>query len=381
MNTAAAPISTEKFSFTSSIAADVWSPKPDAKAYEWWYFDALSDDGRDAVVIIFLDNFIFSPRYNRKKVSGSKFKVQSSKLAEEPETLNIKPETHENVPAVAFFYYRDGKIVYRAINEYDANEFSASETEPSCRIGENFFRFESAPYGSGYFISIKTPFRKDCRLEAQFEWLSIECDFVPSEKIKSDDSHVWNLVVPRADVSGKISISGGKAKDSKTVSFRGTGYHDHNHDHRRLTDAVDEWQWGRAHFSDASAVYYRYKERGTNEIITKLFTILDSELRTRNAEYEQQQLKRDIFGIKYPQRLTFLTEDNVRLRVKQTKVIDASFFYLRFLSEMTLTLRDGKPRKAVGITEYLNPKALKNRFFDWMIDMRIGRHGKSAILR
>ena len=57
----------EKFSFTSSVAADVWTPKPNAKAYEWWYFDAISDDGRDAVVIIFLDNFIFSPRYNRRK--------------------------------------------------------------------------------------------------------------------------------------------------------------------------------------------------------------------------------------------------------------------------------------------------------------------------
>jgi hypothetical protein len=29
------------------------------------------------------------------------------------------------------------------------------------------------------------------------------------------------------------------------------------------------------------------------------------------------------------------------------KIIDSSFFYLRFLSEMTLTLRDGKPRKTV----------------------------------
>ena len=35
-----------------------------ARRLEWWYFDALSEDGRDAVVIIFLDNFIFSPRYN-----------------------------------------------------------------------------------------------------------------------------------------------------------------------------------------------------------------------------------------------------------------------------------------------------------------------------
>src|SRR5215204_3806692 len=107
----------EKFSFTSSIAADVWSPKTNSKAYEWWYFDALSDDGRDAVVIIFLDNFIFSPRYNRAKASNPKSQT---------------PDSKSTVPAVAFTYYRDGKAVYRAINEFDGSEFSASGSSPEC---------------------------------------------------------------------------------------------------------------------------------------------------------------------------------------------------------------------------------------------------------
>src|SRR5215203_3027736 len=157
----------EKFSFTSSVAADVWSPKPDAKAYEWWYFDALSDDGRDAVVIIFLDNFIFSPRYNKNQVNPTK------------------------TPAVAFTYYRDGKPVYRAINEFGDGDFSASETAPECRIGENFFKFESAPYGSGFFISVKACLRKNCTLEAQFEWLAIESDFLPQKANSEQNAHIW----------------------------------------------------------------------------------------------------------------------------------------------------------------------------------------------
>jgi carotenoid 1,2-hydratase len=345
----------EKFSFTSSIAADVWSPKSNSKAYEWWYFDALSDDGRDAVVIIFLDNFIFSPRYNKHLTNPAR------------------------TPAVAFTYYRDGKPVCRAINEFQEEEFSASESEPSCRIGENFFRFESAPYGSGYLISINTTFRKNCQLEAQFEWLAIESDFLPDKPINSGGAHVWNLVVSRADVSGRITVKDENGKEMNTVHFRGTGYHDHNYDNRWLPETVQDWQWGRAHFTDCSAVFYRYKEL-TGGATTKLFTIRNGELRTREAEYDEQQFTRDIFRIKYPQRLTFLTADNIRLRVKQTKIIDASFFYLRFLSEMTLTLRDGKPRKSIGITEYLNPKALKYRWLDWLVSMRIGRHGRGAFL-
>jgi carotenoid 1,2-hydratase len=346
----------ERFSFTSSIAADVWSPKPNAKAYEWWYFDALSDDGRDAVVIIFLDNFIFSPRYNKNSVNPAK------------------------TPAVAFTYYRDGKPVYRAINEFNDSEFSASEDEPACKIGENFFRFESAPYGSGYLISIKAKLRKNCSLDAQFEWVAIESDFLPQKAMDQSDAHAWNLVVSRADVSGRIIVKNEKGKELNTVHFRGTGYHDHNYDNRWLPETVRDWQWGRAHFSDATAVFYRYQEFGADSDTTKLFTIRNGELRENDAEYDEQQFARDIFGIRYPQRLTFSTGNNLRLRVKQTKIIDASFFYIRFLSEMTLTLRDGKPRKSLGITEYLKPKALKYRWLDWLVSMRIGRNGKGSFL-
>jgi hypothetical protein len=50
------------------------------------------------------------------------------------------------------------------------------------------------------------------------------------------------------------------------------------------------------------------------------------------------------------------------------------------MGEATLTLRDGKPRRMPVMTEYLNPTALKFRWLDWMIDMRIGRNGRAALL-
>lgn len=353
----------ENFSFTSSIAADVWQPKANPQAFEWWYFDALSEDGRDAVVIIFLDNFIFSPRYN-KSVQNPKSKIQNPK---------------SSVPAIAFTYYRDGKPKYRAINEFSPEEFSADENKPSCTLGNNFFRLDSAPYGSGYMLSVNAVLRKNCRLEAHFEWLSVESDLL-SNKPVNNAAHSWNLAVSRADVTGRISVSDAAAKNIDVIHFRGTGYHDHNLDNRWLPDTVSDWQWGRAHFSDATAVFYRYKEIGEESATTKLFIVKNDTLADHDASYEEQNFSRDTFGIKYPKRLRFVTEENRRLRVKQTQIIDSSFFYLRFLSEMTLTLRDGKPRQAIGITEYLKPKTLKYRWLDWLTNMRIGRNGKGAFL-
>ncbi len=373
MTTAAQPASNERFAFSSSIAADVWHPKDNSEAFEWWYFDALSDDGRDAVVIIFLDNFIFSPRYN-----SSNRKI--NRLAEKLRRKKDATLCQKCFPAVAFTYYRDGKPQYRAINEFLPEEFSAGETEPSCKIGDNNFRLDTAPYGSGYTLSINAKLRKNRNLKANFEWLSIESDFLPNQPINAADAHSWNLVAARADVSGRINVEDDTGKARDTIHFRGTGYHDHNLDHRWMPETVADWQWGRAHFADATAVFYRYNEHGAPQATTKLLTVRDNNLRDRDAIYEETNFTRDVFGIKYPQRLTITTEDNVRLRVKQTKIIDASFFYLRFLSEMTLTLRDGKARKTVGITEYLNPKALKYGWLDWLTNMRIGRHGKGSFL-
>jgi carotenoid 1,2-hydratase len=344
---------TGNFSISSSIADDVWHKKDAPKAYEWWYFDALSDDGRDCVVIIFLENFIFSPNYNSSK--NSQF------------------------PAVSFTYYRDGKPIYRAMNEFSNNDFSTSETEPFCKIGDSEMRFEKAPYGSGYLLTINAVLHKNRKLKATFEWLLIESDFKPINAINSSNIHSWNLVAPRADVTGSIEVFRRNGKSKDKIQFRGTGYHDHNFDTRWLPETVENWQWGRCHFADSTVVFYRYNEI-EGETTTKLFVVKNGEFRELNARYEEENFGRDIFGLSYPKRLRFATDENIRLRVKQIKIIDSSFFYLRFQSEMTLILRDGKPRKMIGISEHLSPKALKFRWLDWLVNMRIGRNGKGSFL-
>jgi carotenoid 1,2-hydratase len=363
----AEPVRLEKFSYSSSVAADVWHPQTDARAYEWWYFDALSDNGREAVVVIFLDNFIFSPRYNKNSANNEERSANDGRPA--------------RFPALVFIYYRDGKPLYRAINEFSPEQFSAGEDAPSCRLGESEFKFESAPYGSGYLLKINATLRKNRKLKATLEWLSIESDFLPeTDTAAAPHSHNWNLVAPRSDVTGKIEVfePDGKLKDVR--HFRGTGYHDHNTDSRWLAETVSEWQWGRAHFTDATAVFYRYKECGSDAPTTRLFLVKNGEFQALDAECEESDFHRNIFGMKYPRRLDFTTAENVKLTIRQTDSIDASFFYLRFLSEAEIKCPDGSRHEAFAITEHLAPKALKYRWLDWLTDMRIGRGGKGSFL-
>ena len=270
--------------------------------------------------------------------------------------------------------------MFRCINEYSANEFSADPAWPHCEIGESFFRYDKAPYGDGYKVEVRAPLRGGKKLHASFEWLSVESNLLPDAPGGSSAGHSWNLVAPRSDVTGKITVEGPGKKEHNEINFRGTGYHDHNLDERWLPDAVSRWSWGRAHFGDATAVFYDYHPLEGGNPISSLFLIDDRGLNIHDVGMEVISEKRDIFGLKFPNRLRMDTPDGTTLEVRRKCVIDSSFFYARYLFEGTLTLDNGNPHTSCGIGEFLAPWKLRRGVFDRLIDMRIGRHGRSAFL-
>lgn len=363
------------FFLTSSIKEEIWHPKTNPKAFEWWYFDALSDDGTEAVVIVFFDNFIFSPRYNhltkQTSLPEKAFRFFDSSIIEDESISENK-----RVPAVAFVYYKNGKPYYRAYNEFSPEDFSSNTDNPNCTIGKNFFKFEQAPYGAGYTVSINANLPKHLKLEAHFEWLSVESNLLADNFSRTEKSHFWNLVAPRSDVTGRITVAENTGKNRDVIHFRGSGYHDHSLDNRLLPDFADYKHKGRAHFADATAIFCRYAECGENT--TKLCIVRDGELNIFDATCREENFLRDRFGIKYPSLIFLEAEDKIKLTLKQSQIIDSNFFYLRFLSEAEFTEKGFAPHKTICITEHIEPKMLKYRRLNYLFDMRIGRNGKPA---
>lgn len=347
-----------RLAFTSSVAADVWHPQKEDKSYEWWYFDALSDDGREAIVIVFLDNFIYSPRYNR-------------------ESRSIKG--NERCPAVSFTYFVDGKIVYRSVNEFHHSDFKAELGTPRCSIGESAFRFDSESYGSGYSVTVSASLPGERRVIAELEWLAVECDLhAETSEMDAAVVHCWNMVTPRADVTGRITLTDKSGRELNVHHFRGTGYHDHNLDNRWLAKTVQHWHWGRAHFADMTAVFFRYRENGQDDAVTKLLIVRDGRLEDRSVEFDEQAYVRDKLGIRYPSLLNLRSDDGVRLKVKPIDVVDSSFYFLRFTSEISIEL-DGTPEHSTtGLTEFIAPKTLRYRWLNWLSDIRTGKDGRSS---
>lgn len=356
---------------SSSIAGDVWHDETPDTAYEWWYFDALSDDGRDALVIIFLSNFIFSPRYNRMATAS----LRQSKQA----------HNSPRHPAVAICFYRDGHPLFRAINEYAAGEFSASPTQPEAHIGPNTFRLVETSAGPRYELSISTKLRRNRILQAQLIWTMTDGNFFDEENDVGPDAalHHWNMVAPRCDVSGEIKVSERSGERFFESQYRGTGYHDHNRDGRWMPQTIAEWQWGRIHFPRSTAVFYRYRERDKTEHTTRLYLVQDGSLTACSPQFSEDRRRRHLFGLRYPRLLRL--QGNAggalpTLSVRQERVVDGSFFYLRFLSEATLETTDGRVQHATGISEHLAPRSLSFPWLQWLIDMRIGRNGRGAFL-
>lgn len=368
------PNKPDNFSILSSIADDVWRGATAPEAYEWWYFDAVSESGRDLLVIIFLTNFVFSPRYNRQA-------SDSSKEISQPGALPVK-----QIPAIAFTLYRDGRPVLRSISEHTAAEFFASSEHPACRIGASNFHFVPHSEGGTYHIEINAPLRRGRTLAARFTWRIVAGDLrTPCvADTPSSATHEWNMVAPRCAVAGEWTITK-RDGASEPHEFRGTGYHDHNRDNRFLPATIAEWQWGRAHFRNSTVIYYRYREHEPT-FITRLLTVENDELKIYMPLYTGDRVRRHHFGLRYTRQLGFATADadtneQLTLHADQSRVVDGSFFYLRFAGTANLHRGNNQtPETAPLISEHLAPRALRWRWLDWLTNMRISRRNRPSFL-
>ncbi|MFM8440104.1 MAG: hypothetical protein ACKN97_02335 [Acidobacteriota bacterium] len=344
-----------EFNVTSSVTDDVWHPSSGAEAYEWWYFDAMSDDGRDSVVVIFLDNFIFSPRYN----------AHSASSASRPKRF----------PALALFYYRDGRPLFRAINEFAEKDFEASTSTPQCRIGPNSFELTHEGGELRYRLSLRGLMSGGSTVNADLEWVARERTEFRPNSTPTIIGHNWNLVMPRARVTGTFEFS-----DREGFVFQGDGYHDHNHDRRWMPSVIKEWQWGRAHFKDSTAVVYDYLT-AEGRRVSKIIRATDDALTVEDAVLKSESRRFDIFGLRHPVRAEYKTESGITVSLRSLTVADSSFFYVRRVAEMGLSIAGKECETARGLSEFLVPSPLRWRWLDRLVDMRIGRHGKGAKLK
>ncbi|HEV7700391.1 MAG TPA: hypothetical protein VGO43_09205 [Pyrinomonadaceae bacterium] len=335
--------------YCSNLAGSAWHGSQAGGAFERWRFDALSDDGSEALVIEFTDNYPLSPRY----VAGAS--AHDLRLA----------------PAVSLAYSVDGKIVLRALNEYEGDAFHAGDGVGG-RIANSSFNFMTANYGAGFVIKLDL-LTSNGRITGGLEWISIETDLLPDPEEDMSSSLTINMAVSRADVSGRLTLTSKNGDALRAAHFRGTGYHEHLRSEGPLTTRF--MCQGHAHFSDATAVVAFIEPTVRNAASSRLSTVRNGEMLSQDATLEMSDLKRDRYGMRVPGQMAFATDDGVKLQLRPLRVVDRGFLSTAMTCEAVLHVGDGKPRRTAGLLEFCSPARMRHTTVRWLHDLRIERKG------
>ncbi len=331
----------------SSLTDDVWH-KLGNNSYEWWYFDAISDNGYSLVVTFFC-GLPFSPYYNEKIVQAQ-------------EGIGVAdPKQHT---AIYLCLYKNKKLLAYILNEYPEQHFFAALDNPKVIIGNNILTYSS---DNGFSVKINDLALWGKRVKGE---IFFKPEFFPSiDSHNSDQEHTWNCVAPRCKVNGELTITG--IIKTRKISICGIGYHDHNYGSRPMHFDINRWHWGRFHTKDQTAIYYITENNNDQTAFLMVLKNNGEILYLGQASYDFKQ-KKDLMGVEYFSHISLAPKDtnNFSLDIFKTKTVDQGPFYLRFLADYKL-----KSSKLVieniGFAEAFQPQKLFIKAFWPFIKMPI----------
>jgi carotenoid 1,2-hydratase len=189
--------------------------------YAWWYVDALSDDGQDAITIIAFVGSVFSPYYASARRKGP-----------------TDPNDH---CAVNIAIYRKHGSRWAMTERPRA---AVSRTSSSLAIGKSNLNWD----GNSLLIrldEISVPVPGRLRGTVRIVPTAVtRRSFMLSEP----GNHRWWPIAPCARVQVLL--------DSPHLRWQGDGYFDMNWGDAPLEDGFTDWQWSRGTTRDGTAIIY-----------------------------------------------------------------------------------------------------------------------------
>ncbi|KAF4332253.1 hydroxyneurosporene synthase [Fusarium beomiforme] len=199
-----------------------------ATTFDWWYFDAVSDDGLHALTVIFFTSSFV----------GFSFDLEST-----IDPLNV------------YVFYNNGG---------DGFSFPIASTSVTIKLdGDGAsgdwtgsgISFKGAPDLSTYSVTFEKTLLNPS-VEGTFTLKSrgpghYVCGPLEGGQPERVLPHVgWVNVMPAADAAVDVTIWGEKIK------FTGNGYHDKNWGDAPFLTSLNGWYWGHATFGDYNIVFF-----------------------------------------------------------------------------------------------------------------------------
>lgn len=336
----------------SDFHKDVQTLKESPGSYEWWYFDAISENDY-SVVIIFYDGNPFSRRYIER-------------LEEDP---NVNAS---EFPAISISVYHKNKPLFYAFEEVLREESEFSRQTPSVSIGNCHLKGVDTGSEMVYTLSLDHTLVNGDRLKGElvFESAATHSSGITTNTDAEDIKHTWNLVMPKGRVTGDLELTG---YHEQSIPFSGMGYHDHNCGSEPMKESFREWYWGRYHLSNSTLIYYLMLENSEWEM--KAWLLGDKgDLLPFDGKIRMDDKQLSLFGLKSARKITFKT-NGVEGLLQLSRLIDDGPFYQRYQGDLILHSGNGV-EKASGISEYIYPSRIYSRLFWPLVNMRIRYPGK-----
>lgn len=302
-------------------------------AYRWWYADALSDDGRDAVVCIFFWGAVFSPYYAGR--------LRSRRLP--------TPGQHA---AVHLATYRDGRRTAWLLAERDATRQPAGSS--SFHVGASTLTLE--PAGTATLV---VDDRGPARLRGRIQLRGQEPPLSPEPIALAPGlaDHRWHALLPFAQVE--------VALEEPALAFTGRGYLDTNWGTTPLEQHLAGWSWARTHGEAGTRVVYDVHARDGRRFLHTLGSRLP--LHTARATGRFPSAATTGWGVPLPGALDFRGEP----LGFPGRVIESAPFYARY----DVRGPEGSVR---GLGESLDLLRFDSAVVRWMLRWKTYRHAGAA---
>ena len=307
-----------------------------AGAYQWWYFDAQSDDGRYGLAAIWFVGGVFSALYADRIADG----------------VAASPFDH---PMLNLAVYERGRRKTWVYSEYPRE---ALEVDRGDGLGLRIGRSRLVREGRTYRFDVDdrdVPKGRDVRLSVTFT--PEEPALVPpGAQLSRDGRHRWGSPAPRC----RVSVKG-------DVAFEGWGYHDVNQGDEPLHHGFRHWSWSRVHLPQQTRLVYDAIEAdGTR--VAHLLVGHDGRLDRRELS-DPPQGRLTPWLLRVPTKLGAGTWEGSPLTGRRERLWESSPFYARWASAFEA---DGR-MLGRGICEHVDLRRFASPAVRWMLRHRIYR--------
>ncbi|MDP5070316.1 MAG: carotenoid 1,2-hydratase [Congregibacter sp.] len=296
--------------------------------YLWWYIDAISDDGLQAITMIIFVGSVFSPYYAAARRRGA--------------------QSAENHCAFNTILYGPGGKKRWSMTERSARHLDRAQH--SYRLGPSRIDWD----GESFLAQVNercTPFAQ--RMQGNIR-ITPSTLTTHSLALDQQGKHHWNPIAPIARVAIDIP--------SLNTQWSGDGYMDSNKGDEPLADGFSGWDWTRARLTNGDcAVRYEARYPGLEPRLLALRFGQDGEIQSEPMRSSASLPRTGIWQV--PRRMP-----GAEAKPTTLQTLEDTPFYARSLIETTFA---GEP--GIGIHESLSMQRFEKRWVQTLLPFRMPR--------